>query len=199
MFPFKKSKLAPAGGQNRPTDGQLLQLAAAGDQTAFADLYQRYAGRLYGYLLSRCAADADLAEDLRQQVFLQLLESKAFEAAKRGMARADLSSLLFTIAANLLKNNYRTIERRQRREDVYQQLRGSEVEVFDAPIDPQELECALAKLPEEQRLCIQLRFRRGMSIKEIASLTGTSTGTVKSRLHYGLLKLRQLLADALKN
>jgi len=102
------------------TDRQLLIRAARGQQPAFTALYRRYGARLYAYFVQRLAGDRARAEDLKQQVFLKLLESRAFREAHTGPD--DISSLLFTIAANLLKNEYRGNERRRRRETIYSSL-----------------------------------------------------------------------------
>lgn len=172
------------------TDRQLLIRAAAGEQAAFAALYQRYGARLHVYFRQRCGGDGDLAEDLRQKVFLRLLESKAFREA--GVGPEDLSSLLFTIAANLLKNEYRSREREGRRLEAYRDLRR--VDRADEPrIEKQRLWLAIGQLPDHQRSCLELRFQRGFSIAEIADALEVSKGTVKSRLHYGLKKTAELL------
>jgi len=177
------------------TDRQLLIRARAGDQAAFAQLYRRYGARLTAYFLRRLDHDAEGAEDLRQQVFLQLLESRAFREAATGPD--DLSSLLFTIAANLLRNTYRGQERRRRREAAYRDIRQAEiVPDKDLVVDPARLQLAISQLPEHQRLCVELRFRQGFDIGEIAEALGCAPGTVKSRLHYGLKKLADLLKTA---
>lgn len=176
------------------TDRQLLQRAKAGHQPAFGELYARYGARLTAYFLPRLNFDAAQAEDLRQQVFLQLLESRAFREAEEGPE--DLSSLLFTIAANLLKNTYRSAERLQRREAAYRDIRQAENPGESPKIDPARLAQALSQLPDHQRICVELRFQRGYTIEEIAEALDCATGTVKSRLHYGLKKLAELLKPA---
>lgn len=175
------------------TDRQLLILAAQGQELAFSQLYQRYQGRLFAYFLPRCQGGSAAAEDLCQQVFLQLLESRAFKEADQG--REDLSSLLFTIAANLLKNSYRGAERRRRREDHYRELQR----IDQLPEKQyQNLKPYLAKvlnqLPKEQQECVVLRFQRGWSISEISTAINCPPGTVKSRIHYGLRKMASLVS-----
>ncbi|MEM1357650.1 MAG: sigma-70 family RNA polymerase sigma factor [Bacteroidota bacterium] len=176
------------------TDRQLLQRAKAGHQTAFGELYARYGARLTAYFLPRLNFDAAQADDLRQQVFLRLLESKAFREAGEGPE--DLSSLLFTIAANLVKNTYRSAERQQRREAAYRDIRRANSDVTDASFDPARLALALKQLPDHQRICVELRFQRGYTTGEIAEALDCAPGTVKSRLHYGLKKLAELLKPA---
>jgi len=181
--------------KDQRNDGQLLAAAGKGDEHAFATLYHRYAGRLYAYFFPRCGEDNNLAEDLRQQVFLQLLESKAFREAKKGRSKPDLSPLLFSIAANLLKNTYRNLERKKRKESNYIQMYGADFTKTDT-VDPSIIQAAMRELSKEQALCLQLRFNRGLSIAEIAEALDAPTGTIKSRLHYGLKHLAQLLKSS---
>lgn len=176
------------------TDRQLLQRAKSGQQAAFAELYARYGARLTAYFLPRLNYDAAQAEDLRQQVFLQLLESRAFKEA--GQGPEELSSLLFTIAANLLKNTYRRVERQQRRETAYRDILRAESTNDSPKLDPARLAQALGRLSDHQRICVELRFQRGYTTEEIAEALDCAPGTVKSRLHYGLKKLAELLKPA---
>lgn len=173
------------------TDRQLLIQAARGHQPAFTALYQRYGARLYAYFLHRLGSDRARAEDLKQQVFLKLLESKAFREAERGPD--DLSSLLFTIAANLLKNTYRGDERRQRREAAYREIRAADGPENEPRIEPRRVALAMERLPDHQRMCVELRFQKGLSTEQIAAALECAPGTVKSRLHYGLKKLAKIL------
>ena len=173
------------------TDRQLLVMAAAGDEQAFARLYRRYAARLTGYFYQRCGQDRALAEDLCQQVFLRLLESKAFTDPAAGPDQLD--KLLFTLAANLLKNTYRSQARRAAHVEAYRQLPRAAA-TADHALPTAHLQRGLARLPPAQREVVELRYRDGLTCAEIATLLGCATGTVKSRLHYGLRKLAELLA-----
>ncbi len=173
------------------TDRQLLIQAAGGHQPAFTALYRRYGARLYAYFVQRLNGDRARAEDLKQQVFLKLLESRAFREAETGPD--DLSSLFFTIAANLLKNEYRGEARRQRREAVYADLRSVKAAPEEPRAEARRVRLALEQLPPHQRLCVELRFQKGLSTEQTAEALGCSPGTVKSRLHYGLKKLAALL------
>lgn len=173
------------------TDRQLLIQAAQGQQAAFTALYRRYGARLYAYFLHRLGGDRVRAEDLKQQVFLKLLESKAFREPDRGPD--DLSSLLFTIAANLLKNTYRGDERRQRREAAYREIRAADGPANESRIEARRVALAMKKLPDHQRMCVELRFQKGLSTEQIAEAIDCAPGTVKSRLHYGLKKLAEIL------
>lgn len=173
------------------TDRQLLVKAAAGSQDAFTLLYLRYSKRLYAYFLVRLDGNQADAEDMKQQVFLRLIESQAFQQANTGPD--DISSLLFTIAANLLKNQYRSQERQGRREQIYLSIHQNGSDDKEISVDRQRLALAIQQLPAAQQLCIELRFSKGLSIDEIAAALDCAQGTVKSRLHYGLKKLAKIL------
>ena len=172
------------------TDRQTLVRAAAGDERAFARLYQRYASRLTAYFFQRCGHDQSLAEDLCQQVFLQLLESKAFAEPANGPDQLD--KLLFSMAANLLKNTYRSESRRATHVEAYRQLPDTSL-TGPNHVPTARLQHSMAELPPAQREVIELRYRDGLTTPEIATLLGCSPGTVKSRIHYGLRKLAVLL------
>ncbi|MEM8584072.1 MAG: RNA polymerase sigma factor [Bacteroidota bacterium] len=174
------------------TDRTLLIRAAEGEEAAFAQLYERYARRLKAYFYVHCTADENTASDLCQELFLNLLDSRAFQQADVGPQ--DLGPLLFSMAANLRKNHFRASERRARRLQLYHERQSShqEVQICDFDADA-SLQHALDLLSDDQRKCIVLRFRQGLSVAEIAEIFGCPPGTIKSRLHYGLKKMAESL------
>lgn len=174
------------------TDRELLVRAAAGDEPAFARLYQRYATRLTAYAYARNGRDHAAAQDFCQQVFLKLLESKAFAAPTDGPEHLD--RLLFSIAANLLKNTYRSAARRADHLAQYYTLSAPAKTEAVPGIPTALLDRSLSQLPPAQREAVELRYRDGLTTPEIARLLGCAPGTVKSRLHYGLRRLAELLA-----
>ncbi|MEM6395729.1 MAG: RNA polymerase sigma factor [Bacteroidota bacterium] len=175
-----------------PTDRTLLIRAASGEEAAFARLYERYARRLKAYFYVYCSTDEGTADDLCQELFLNLLNSKAFSEPHRGPD--DLSPLLFSIAANLRKNYFRAEDRRVRRLRTYRERQEAKqpVNLCEFEQDP-SLQHALDQLSEDHRRCVVLRFKRGLSVAEIAQILDCPPGTVKSRLHYGLKKMAETL------
>jgi len=180
------------------TDRELFIRTAAGDQQAFARLYARYTRRLTAYLFERCGKDKVIAQDLLQQVFLQLLESKAFKNPSEGSERLD--SLLYSISANVLKNNFRSKSRRQRHLNQYATTLEPTIAFDGLPrLSPALLEQGLQSISDHQREAIELRFKDGLTIAEIADLLDCSAGTVKSRMHYGLQKMAATLRPKLQS
>ncbi|MEO0628751.1 MAG: RNA polymerase sigma factor [Bacteroidota bacterium] len=174
------------------SDRTLLIQAAEGKEAAFAQLYERYARKLKAYFFVYCSEDESVANDLCQELFLNLLNSQAFSDPYQGPE--DLGPLLFTMAANLRKNHFRASERRLKRLHIYQerQSANTDVQICDFDRDA-SLQYALDQLSEDQRKCILLRYRRGLGVSEIADIFDCPPGTIKSRLHYALKKMAETL------
>src|SRR5262245_16825038 len=170
-------------------DAALIAGLRAGDQSAMADLYDRYSGVVYGVAL-RVLADATSAEDVVQEVFLQLWRNpQAFDAN-----RGRLGPWLAVIARN------RAIDHLRRRpsEEVIDELpisTGIDLEGEAAQkLAVDKVRGVLSQLPQDQRKALEMAFFEGMTHTEIAGKTGEPLGTVKTRIRTGLLALRKAFA-----
>lgn len=178
-------------------DSLLLQRMARGDRQAFADLYDRFSRPLYATAV-RILNDAKEAEDIVQDVFIALWQKSSDFESSRGTA--------FSWAVTLTRN--RAIDRirqRTRRSELLSQSAPEDLG-YDEPAGGDSvahLECgetatavraAVANLPAEQQLALQLAFFSGLTQQEIASRLREPLGTVKARIRRGLLKLRDTLA-----
>ncbi len=171
-----------------PSDEALMLEIGRGDEGAFAALYERYRRRLYNLML-RYVQDEALAEDLFQEAFLRLLR-----AAPRWRPEARLSTWLYRVAVNLCIDH----SRKQRDEALLPEAAEA---IAGAEPGPQAgLEAAetaawlwarVAGLPPEQRMVLLLRVYEGLDEREVAEIVGCPVGTVKSRLHYALRRLRE--------
>ena len=179
-------------------DAQLVQRMARRDQQAFATLYDRFSGPLYGTALRILREPAE-AQDVVHDVFVTLWEkATAFDAA-RGSA--------FSWAVTLVRN--RSIDRlrmRRRRHELLAESAPEELgydsggpaasgdESAAAGDDARAIRDAVAALPLEQQRAVELAFFSGLTQEEIARRLAEPLGTVKARIRRGLLKLRDLLA-----
>jgi RNA polymerase sigma-70 factor (ECF subfamily) len=170
-------------------DVALIARLRAGDQNAMAELYDRYSGVVYGVAL-RVLANAAAAEDVVQEIFLQLWRNpEAFDAN-----RGRLAPWLAVIARN------RAIDHLRRRpaEDDIDELpisTGIDLEGEAAQkLAVDKIRGALAQLPQEQRKTLEMAFFEGMTHTEISGKTGEPLGTVKTRIRAGLLALRKAFA-----
>ncbi len=180
-----------------PDEATVIARAAAGDRTAFAQLMEHYQGACYG-LAWRLLSDADQAADATQDAFIHAY--RAIGSYRGGIFR----SWLLRITANA---SYDMLRRQQRRptttlpdpEDGAPEL--PDVRAADPHAEAsrsemyRHLELALARLPEDQRTAIVLCDVYGMDYNEVAAMTQAALGTVKSRIHRGRLRLRELLAE----
>ncbi len=183
--------------QPLPDEAAVIARAADGDRTAFAQLMEHYQSACYG-LAWRLLGDPDQAADATQDAFIHAY--RAMRSYRGGIFR----SWLLRITANA---SYDILRRQQRRPTtVLPDPEEGAPELPDrAAVNPdveatkaemyRHLERALARLPEDQRTAIVLCDVYGMDYNEVAAMTQSALGTVKSRIHRGRLRLRELLAE----
>lgn len=180
-----------AGSQlpNQQDDEALIARLRAGDEHAMADLYDRYSGIVYGVAL-RVLRDTSAAEDLLQEVFLQLWRRPQSFNAERGR----LAPWLAVIARN------RAIDMLRKRppENNVDELRiATAVDLEDEAVQRlvvEKVRGVLAGLAPEQRRSLEMAFFEGMTHTEIAAKTGEPLGTVKTRIRSALLAVRKAFA-----
>ena len=178
-------------------DSALIERIMAGDERALAALYDRYAGMLYPMLL-RILRDTGAAEEVLQDLFLQLWRG----AARFDATRGSLPAWLLVIGRNRALSRLRG---KQRREFVLDDTEGFSFEALPSQGNLEEeaarsqlmerLRGALAGLPPEQREAVELAYFEGMTQTEIAARTGSPLGTVKSRVRAAMQSLKQLFDD----
>ena len=167
---------------------ELVRRAQAGDQTAFRDLYQQLAGRVYALCL-RLTGDAGAAEERTQDVFV-----RAWDKLRSFRGDSLFSSWLHRLAVNVVMNERRTTIRREQRvtpvaaPEVLERGRREPTEGLSI-----DLERAIAALPEGAREVFVLYDIEGYSHAEIGEMTGIAEGTSKAQL----FRARQLLREKL--
>ena len=180
-----------------PDEAAVVARAMRGDRAAFTQLMEHYQSACYG-LAWRLLGDADQAADATQDAFIHAYD--AIAKFRGGLFR----SWMLRITANA---SYDILRRAQRRPTTtLPDPEEGEAELPDmAAVNPvaeaartelyHQLEIALRKLPEDQRIAIVLCDVYGMDYNEVAATTASALGTVKSRIHRGRLRLRELLAE----
>jgi RNA polymerase sigma-70 factor, ECF subfamily len=171
-------------------DYKLAQAVASGMSGSIAHLYERHGRRVYSLCL-RMTGNREEAEDLTQEVFIQLLR-------KVGSFRGEsqFSTWLHRFTTNHVLMHFRTVKRR--RELAF---RTSEFERFKirrsmVPLERIELDTAVAKLPKGCRAVFLKYDIEGYNHEEIARIFGCSVGNSKSQLHKARRKLRLMLNRA---
>lgn len=165
------------------THADLLARAAAGDENAVADLYDTFAGVLYGYGMRRLG-DSGLAEELVQRVMTKLWRMADRYDPRRGSVR----NWMFTIARNTAVDLHRSQQHMVRRADV--DWRGHAPDELDALLKAEAMRMALDRLSDDHREVLELGYFHGLTQVEISERLGLPLGTVKSRTFYALKALR---------
>ncbi|MFO0917168.1 MAG: sigma-70 family RNA polymerase sigma factor [Planctomycetaceae bacterium] len=167
----------------------LVVRCQAGDETAFRQLVESYSPRLR-YFLRKLAPDADRIEDLLQDVWLD-----AFRALPRLIEVAAFPAWIYRIARSHVAAEYR---RRGLESKLMEQLtvgqmpQETPIPEF-SPEDAQRIHHALDNLPTMHREVLVLRFLEDLSYDDMAAVLGCPVGTVRSRIYYAKLALRQFL------
>ncbi len=181
-----------------PTDTELFLAMKAGQQSALGALYDRYSSLVYRLAL-RVLTNPQEAEDLTQEIFLNLWRGKTYEPG-----RGSLSSFLTTLTRS------RAIDRLRSRSSNLRFLQRWSQTMITAPppLTPFEsaslsqrseyVRRALAQLPEKQRQVLELAYYDGLSQSEIAARLNTPLGTVKTWSRQGLLSLRDHLKSLIE-
>jgi RNA polymerase sigma-70 factor (ECF subfamily) len=185
----------------------LMEYRDQGNRPAFEELVHRYEKELYGYLRNYLG-DAEMAEDVFQQTFLQIyLKCDQFEPERK------LRPWLYAVATNQAidyqrrygRHRMASLDRRMGKDEESET--GAFVDIFDShhrgPAEEtenheqaDEVRRAVDELPEQTRQVVLLIYFQGLKYREAAQALGIPVGTVKSRLHGAVQKLGEVLTLA---
>jgi RNA polymerase sigma-70 factor, ECF subfamily len=171
---------------NQKDEAALITRIRAGDESAMADLYDRYSGIVYGVAL-RVLANTSAAEDVVQEVFLQLWRNPQAFDADRGKLAPWLAVIARNRAIDLLR-------KRPMEDDIDELPISTGVDLEDEAsqrLAISKVRSVLGQLPADQRRLLEMAFFEGLTHTEIASKTGEPLGTVKTRIRSGLVALRK--------
>jgi RNA polymerase sigma-70 factor, ECF subfamily len=186
LIPTAKSEVSP--------DAILVHRLLQKDVSAFEQLYDRHSRVVYSLLL-RILQQAGTAEEVAQDVFLQLWRN----AAQYDESRGPFVPWLLTLARNRALDTLRLkSERQRRREDQTEELPPVvNMPQFEKELDEkrrsQKVRALMASLNPQQKKAIELAYFEGLSHSEIAETLKEPLGTVKSWIRNGLLRLKQEL------
>lgn len=158
------------------------------DRAAFARLFQLYAPRVKGQLVSRGASSA-LADELTQEVMLTVWRKAAQFDARKGL----VATWLFTITRNCFVSHVRRQRWPEPELDPPAPAPRPD-EQLSAARDARDLRTAMDELPSEQREVLIGAYDRGRALSELAEEKGLPLGTIKTRVRLALSRLRERLA-----
>jgi RNA polymerase sigma-70 factor (ECF subfamily) len=167
-------------------DADLLGKVQRGDELAMAAIYDRYSRVVYSVAL-RVLRDPASAEDILQEIFMQVWRSPAKFIATRG----SLGGWLAVVTRN---RSIDKLRRRRPTEQVEEMQLASSCNIAsesERNIMMERARGVILQLPAEQRKTLEMAFFDGLTHSEIAEMTGDPLGTVKTRIRSAILTLRK--------
>jgi RNA polymerase sigma-70 factor (ECF subfamily) len=180
----------PSAASNAtPSDLALATAVRSADQSAMAALYDRYSSIVYSVAL-RVLQDTGAAEDVLQEIFMQLWRNPGAFDASRGNMAAWLAVIARHRAIDALR-------RRRPESDIEEVIVSVEPDLAsdaDRSRAMDKVRGLLETMPQSQRSALEMAYFEGLTHVEIAEKTGEPLGTIKTRIRAGLLSLRKVLA-----
>ncbi len=178
-----------------PTDEELMRKYVGGDSDAFRLLFERY-GPILLRLTRRHLRDEELAREIVQQTFFQLHRARHdFRQDSR------LRPWVLTIAMNLVREHWRRKKRRKMSE--LDETRHAAPEPVRSPMETSQraaqLREAMSKLPESQRVVVELHWFQERPFAEVAEIVGSTEGAVRVRAHRAYKKLEAWLSAEMRS
>jgi len=198
MDPMSRFSVVPPGdtspeGPARIDLERLLRRSAAGDEDAFAELYDAVSSRLYG-MVRRVVRDPAQSEEVAQEVFLDIWR----QSARFDPARGSALSWMLTIAHRKAVDRVRSSEASRSRDESWG-VSHQDVD-HDATadgavqrLDAERVRQALQTLTDAQRQALELSYLSGYTHTEVATMLDLPLGTAKTRIRDGLIRLRDTL------
>lgn len=171
---------------------ELLKLVPSGDPSVFSEIYDQTASLVFGLVL-RVVRAPSIAEEVTQEVYLQIWRQAGDFDATKGSARTWIATIAHRRAVDAVRSN-QSARAREMASPADPLVR----DVAEAAIESDEREkvrIALGELTELQRGSIELAYFDGLTYREVAEHLDTPLGTVKTRMRDGLLRLRSALGE----
>lgn len=176
---------------------ELIQLAKKGDESAFGQLYDLYAQKLFAFIITK-TRHRHTSEDILQDVFV-----KAWRALpKFDEQRGSFNAWMYRIATNCMNDHFRSIQRRpvnlplEEHASLVADQKPTHAEEFDLDKDNEQVQSALNELPDEYRQVLLLRFKEGYSAKEVAEVLNKTSVAVRLIQHRALKKLHVIITQS---
>jgi RNA polymerase sigma-70 factor (ECF subfamily) len=167
-------------------DNSLVSAIRSGDENAMATLYDRYSPIVYSVAL-RVLGDTGAAEDVLQEVFMQLWRNPGGFDSSRG----NLAAWLAVISRNRAIDAIRKRRPDTDIDDVIVSVEPDLAGDAERARAMEKVRGALGAMPSAQRSALEMAYFEGLTHTEIAAKTGEPLGTIKTRIRAGLLALRK--------
>ncbi len=174
------------------TDEQLLIDVAKGDKAAYREIYQNYSAAIYRLVRRMIGSQSSDYDEVFQESMLRIWKNAPLFDPGKGRAKAWIYLVSTRHCLNWLET--RKTRCMTKEVELPDSIKDSEtLEPEESVVRNENARSALRlleSLPDDLKQAVSLRHLDNLSIEEIAEITQTPTGTVKSRIFYGLRKLR---------
>ncbi|AND40755.1 MULTISPECIES: RNA polymerase sigma factor [Cytobacillus] len=176
------------------SDEELIELIVQNHRPALEELYDRYVKLIYSFSIKITKGDTEKTKEIVQQVFLRLWTTKSTYNASQGQFVNWLLTITRNISIDLIRKEQKYKGTVQLELEDWQQMQGLPADDVQQQVTrnqlKQQIQEAKRHLSEPQQRLINLLYWEGYSLSEIAELEQKPLGTIKSRLHQALKKLR---------
>lgn len=180
-------------GDSGPGLEELLTRAARGDQDAFASVYDRVSGPVFG-LVRSVLRDPAQSEEVTQEVLVEVWRCAARFRPGKGSAMTWVMTLAHRRAVDRVRSAQAASDREERAALLDRSPAFDEVtEQVEARLEREQVRRCLRTLTEIQHQAVTLAYYKGLTYREVAELLAQPLGTVKTRLRDGLIRLRDCL------
>jgi RNA polymerase sigma-70 factor, ECF subfamily len=184
---------APINRTEEPDLAALLHRVGLRDEGSFASLYRHTSGRIFG-LVRRLVVDVAIAEEVTQEVFLQIWNKAAEFSPELGSPLAWMMTLAHRRAVDRIRSEQAARNRLSRWSVSEVQTPFDDVtETVIARDEFLAVRAAFTALTVKQRQAIELAYYRGLTYAQVAEALDAPLGTVKGRIRDGLGRLRSVL------
>ena len=170
----------------------LLLMVSRGDENAFAAFFDRTSASVHG-LARRVVRDPSRAEEITQEVYLQVWRTAGRFDPERGSATSWLLTLAHRRAVDVVRHDQSSTNREAR----YDWTGGRDIDVVDDEVmvrlEHEQVRRCLGSLTDLQREAVSLAYYSGYTYAEVATLLKANPATVKTRMRDGLIRLRDCL------
>lgn len=193
MNPSAAERLAAVPGTPEPADpDDLLVRVARGDESAFAALYDALGATVFG-MARRVIRDPARAEEVAQEVFLQVWQTAGRFDPDRGSAKSWVLTLAHRRAVDAVRHDQAATNR----ENSYDWSPGTDhdqvLETVTVRLEHEQVRRCLEGLTDLQREAVNLAYYQGYTYGEVATVLDANPATVKTRMRDGLIRLRDCL------
>jgi RNA polymerase sigma-70 factor, ECF subfamily len=190
-------------GENSPvkskTDEELIELIVKNHRPALEELYDRYVKLVFSFSLKMTKGDSEKTKEVVQQVFLRLWTTKMTYKSSKGQFANWLLTITRNIAIDLIRKEQKHQVTVQLEPNEWRQMQDKHSEDILQQVSrnilKQQIQEAQRHLSKPQQRLIDLLYWEGYTLSEIAELEKKPLGTIKSRLHQSLKKLRNFFSE----